>query len=257
MEKFNLKWNDYQNNVSKSFRLLRYKDDFCDVTLVGDDFKQVTAHKVILASCSEYFNKILKNNSRHSHPVLCMDGIDFKDIQNVLDYIYNGELKIYQEDIDRFLTVAQQLKLEGIPGKGNNLYDIYSTENTAESSWVESVAELTDLKKTDSRQKIESRQKTESRQERTMISLPPGDFDTIEKVNAKVEESYSKDDSGVFWCHFCSYQRDHKDHIKKHVETHFDGLALNCDQCGKTYRSRDSLRHHQRRFHNTLNNISL
>ena len=257
MEKFSVKWNDYQSNVSKSFRLLRYKDDFCDVTLVGDDFKQVTAHKVILASCSEYFNKLLNNNSRHSHPVLCMDGIDFKDIQNVLDYIYNGELKIYQEDIDRFLFVAQKLKLEGIQGQETNLYDYNCTENKAESSWAESVAELTDLKKTESRQKTESHQKTESRKERTMISLSPGDFDTIEKVNAKVEESYSKDDSGVFWCHFCSYQRDHKDHIKKHVETHFDGIALNCYQCGKTYRSRDSLRHHQRQFHNTLNNISL
>ena len=129
MEKFSLKWNDYQSNVSKTFSQLRYKEDFCDVTLVGDDFKQVTAHKVILASCSGYFNKILNNISKNSHPVLCIDGIDSTDIQNVLDYIYNGEIKIYQEDIERFFTLAQKLKLEGIPGQEISLNNYICKEN--------------------------------------------------------------------------------------------------------------------------------
>ena len=31
-----------------------------------------------------------------------------------MDYIYNGELKIYQDDIDRFLNVGQRLGLEGL-----------------------------------------------------------------------------------------------------------------------------------------------
>ena len=248
MEKFSLKWNDFHSNVSKSFQSLRNREDFSDVTLVGDDFKQVTAHKVILASCSGYFNKILNNISKNSHPVLCIDGIDSTDIQNVLDYIYNGEIKIYQEDIERFFTLAQKLKLEGIPEQDISLND-YNTENKAEPSWEESVAELTDLKKIEVFQKTKSRKKQELRKERNMISLLPGDIDTIEKLIEKVDESYSKDESGSFCCHFCSYQGRCSDHIKKHVETHFDGLALNCDQCGKTYRSRDSLRHHKRRFH--------
>ena len=55
MEKFSLKWNDYQSNASKSFQSLRHKEDFCDVTLVGDDYKQVQAHKVILSACSPFF----------------------------------------------------------------------------------------------------------------------------------------------------------------------------------------------------------
>ena len=117
MEKFSLKWNDYQSNVSKSFQSLRDKEDFCDVTLVGDDYKQVTAHKVILSSCSEYFNTILKNNGKHTHPILCLEGMSYQDLQNVLDYVYNGELKIYQDDLDRFLLVAQRLKLEGLLGQ--------------------------------------------------------------------------------------------------------------------------------------------
>ena len=59
MEKFSLKWNDFSSNVQKSFQNLRKEEDFFDVTLVGDDSKHVTAHKLVLASSSEYFKMVL------------------------------------------------------------------------------------------------------------------------------------------------------------------------------------------------------
>ena len=112
-ENFLLKWNDFQENVSKSFGILRNNTFFQDVTLVGDDQKQLSAHKVVLSSCSDYFNTILKQNN-HSHPLLCFDGINSSDLNNLLDYIYNGEIQIYQEDLDRFLLIAQRFRLEGL-----------------------------------------------------------------------------------------------------------------------------------------------
>ena len=84
-EKFSLKWNDFQKNVSKSFGILRNNTFFQDVTLVGDDQKQLSAHKVVLSSCSDYFNTILKQNN-HSHPLLCFDGIDASDLNNLQIY---------------------------------------------------------------------------------------------------------------------------------------------------------------------------
>ena len=47
-EKFSLKWNDFHSNVSKSFSLLRNEDYLHDVTLVSDDHKKVSAHKLVL-----------------------------------------------------------------------------------------------------------------------------------------------------------------------------------------------------------------
>ena len=44
----------------------------------------------------------------------CLDGINFSELNNVLDYIYYGEVNIYQEDLDRFLLVAQKLQLQGL-----------------------------------------------------------------------------------------------------------------------------------------------
>ena len=46
-EKFCLKWNDFQSNVSKTFGLLRNENYLYDVTLVSDDNQQVSAHRLI------------------------------------------------------------------------------------------------------------------------------------------------------------------------------------------------------------------
>ena len=90
-----------------------------DVTLVSDDHKTVSAHKFVLSACSEYFRDIFKNNS-HSHPLLCLDGISTEDLRNIMEYMYNGEVNIFQDKLDRFLGVAQRFKLEGLIGGDSN-----------------------------------------------------------------------------------------------------------------------------------------
>ena len=43
-----------------------------------------------------------------------MTGVGSAELQCVLDYIYQGEVQIYQEEFDRFLDAAQKLKVEGL-----------------------------------------------------------------------------------------------------------------------------------------------
>ena len=65
-EKFNLKWNDYNSNVLKTFRRIREDEDLFDVTFACDDQQQISAHKLVLSSSSQYFKNIFKHN-KHSH----------------------------------------------------------------------------------------------------------------------------------------------------------------------------------------------
>ena len=88
-DKFSLKWNDFHTNAAKSFSLFRNDDYLQDVTLVADDHKQISAHKLVLSACSDYFDDIFKN-SKHSHLMLCLDGVNNQDLNNILDYIYNA-----------------------------------------------------------------------------------------------------------------------------------------------------------------------
>ena len=67
-EKFCLRWNDFETNISSAFKEIREEKDFFDVTLACDD-DQIQAHKVILSACSPFFRTVLKRN-RHEHPLL-------------------------------------------------------------------------------------------------------------------------------------------------------------------------------------------
>ena len=89
-EKFCLKWNDFESNISGAFRELRDEKDFFDVTLACDD-NQIKAHKVIISACSPFFRNVLRQNP-HQHPLLYMRGVNFTDLQSVLTFMYQGEV---------------------------------------------------------------------------------------------------------------------------------------------------------------------
>ena len=75
-EKFCLRWNDFESNVSTAFRDLREEKDFFDVTLACED-SQLQAHKVIIAACSPFFREVLRRNP-HQHPLLYLKGVKHK-----------------------------------------------------------------------------------------------------------------------------------------------------------------------------------
>ena len=89
-EKFCLKWNDFESNISGAFRELRDEKDFFDVTLACDE-NQIKAHKVIISACSPFFRQVLRQNP-HQHPLLYMRGVNFTDLQSVLTFMYQGEV---------------------------------------------------------------------------------------------------------------------------------------------------------------------
>jgi len=111
-EKFCLRWNDFESNISQSFSEIREEKDFFDVTLACDD-DQIQAHKVIISACSAFFRKILKKNP-HQSPLLYLKGVRFNDLQSIMQFMYHGEVNVAQEDLNSFLAVAEDLQIKGL-----------------------------------------------------------------------------------------------------------------------------------------------
>jgi len=111
-EKFCLRWNDFESNISSAFRELRDDKDFFDVTLACDD-EQIQAHKVILSACSPFFRNVLRRNP-HQHPLLYLKNVKYTDLQSVLNFMYHGEVNVAQEELNSFLSVAEDLKIKGL-----------------------------------------------------------------------------------------------------------------------------------------------
>ena len=111
-EKFCLRWNDFESNISGAFRELREDKDFFDVTLACDD-DQMQAHKVILSACSPFFRSILRRN-KHEHPLLYLKGVKYTELLSILNFMYMGEVNVAQEELNSFLSVAEDLKVKGL-----------------------------------------------------------------------------------------------------------------------------------------------
>ncbi|XP_023329058.1 protein tramtrack, beta isoform isoform X2 [Eurytemora carolleeae] len=111
-EKFCLKWNDFERNISSAFRDIREEKEFFDITIACED-EQMQAHKVILSACSPFFRSVLKRNP-HQHPLVFLKGVSLKDLRAVLNFMYHGEVNVAQEDLNSFLQVAEDLRVKGL-----------------------------------------------------------------------------------------------------------------------------------------------
>ena len=233
MEKFCLKWNDFHQNASSAFYKLRKDKDFLDVTLVSEDGEHISAHKVVLSASSDFFKDTLKK-ANHTNPMIFLSGFHSKTLQAVLDYVYNGEVNLFQEEIDLFLESAQKLKIEGLTKtmKEENGATTY-LENENESSSNEASylkEELNSITTND-------------------VTLPNKNF-----VSKRTTEVYNYDEyftsCEVGWkCNSCGKTATTKPNMKVHVEIHMEGLSFPCQLCSQSFRSRNQLNNHKTSVH--------
>ena len=104
-----------------AFKNLRSDNDFFDTTLGCYDSRGrvLKAHKVILSACSPFFRNILKMSTGYPHPnpFIYLRGVSYNDLQCLLDFMYHGEVKVAQEDLNSFLAIAEELQIKGLTNK--------------------------------------------------------------------------------------------------------------------------------------------
>ena len=257
-----LKWNDFKDNVTSTFLTLRKDNDFVDVTLACEDDKQVEAHKVILAASSSFFQNVLKRN-KHSHPLIYMKGIKYEDLLAIVDFIYNGETNIYQENIDSFLSVAADLGLSGLDGETNN-YKVESTQNSSPTlnTLRRKFKRKSNTPNTDIQDIYNTPQKnvsdiyiqhqepssdTFSQHQQQIVGET--ELEQIAEENSYVVKVERGDNPtgtlnsmiskiGDAWtCNLCGKVSNDKSNMRKHVEyKHTEGLEYPCKRCDKIFR---------------------
>ena len=239
-EKLCLKWNDFQENVNTVFTSLREDREFSDVTLVCEDGHQLEAHKVILVASSAFFLNLLKK-SRHPHPLIYMKGVKYRDLQAMIDFLYVGEANIFQENLESFLAIAEELKLKGLSGLQDD------SERITEPNQREITTKPTFKRERliFSQEQIYVASKDEKvetgnlNQERT-ISVQNFISEDLQELDAKVKtmmvRSQNKISSGTHMAYICKIcgKEGHSINIRDHIEAnHLEGVSLPCDLCEK------------------------
>ena len=252
-EKLCLQWNDFQENVNTVFGNLRGNNDFSDVTLVSEDGPQFEGHKVILAASSPFFQKVLERN-KHPHPLIYMRGFKSEDLSAILDFLYRGEANVFQENLDSFLAIAEDLKLKGLMGQSDEKsqkidpsafpkqmrpkVDVQRQSAGFKGAHTDlklenNFEETTEIKKyiTEDLQKLDEQVKSMMENSQNMIQ------DGKQRRRAKICKVCGKEGISIS--------------IKDHIEAkHLEGVSIPCNNCEKTFRSRAA-----KRMHKCMNNI--
>ena len=255
-DKFSLRWNDFQDHINNAFTALRKDSDFTDVTLVSEDGNKVYAHQVILAASSPFFQNLLRNN-KHAHPLICMTEVKFEDLLAIIDLLYYGETNINQDNIDTFLNIAEELKLEGLNGaekssgeeggvgknlsKQNAMITLLNTGEKEETGAFKN--EIASQNNTNTCQLYQQDQILYS----TDVVLTKHEFSgDMFELDKKIKSMMDKGENMIkhgakkmekcYVCKVCG-KEGQKPVIKGHIEAnHLEGISIPCNLCDKTLR---------------------
>merc|ERR1719186_2504711 len=86
-----------------------------------------------MASFSHILRNILKLN-KNSHPLIYLRRVKYKDLQNLVKFIYQGEVNIGEEDLASFLEVAEELQVKGLSESSKVENDHSISENVKVSN---------------------------------------------------------------------------------------------------------------------------
>ena len=248
-DKLCLQWNDFQENLARSFRVLREDQDFTDVTLVSGDGQQVGAHKVVLMTSSPFFNEVLKRN-KHAHPLIYMKGVKSDDLKAIMDFLYEGAANVAEQNLENFLAQAEELKIEGLH-KDEQVIASDKDSSRSIASKIGDLSQETVPPSTNSVLKPMKHRMTE----KVKIEQKPGevvslDVDTaltnISELSQTVKMMMDNKGGTTRKCNVCGKEGT-MGNLVYHIEAyHLTGIALPCpSNCGETFKTRTALSQHK------------
>ena len=174
-----------------------------------------------------------------------MRGIKREDLDAIVDFLYFGDANVYQENLDAFLALAEELKLKGLSGEDvgekethfssatpNPKQSMKSTQKFSNVSSKEYLIAKTELSDFD----VRTPQNNLSLPASSAFSVDLKDLE--EKVMSMVEKSEKRISVGkrivsAFTCRICGKEGMDTD-IKRHIESaHMEGLSIPCNFCDK------------------------
>lgn len=140
LDHFCLKWSNYQAHVLGVLVELLQAGSMVDVTLCASGGEKLFAHKIVLCAASSFFEvrcdifcihkytrytsllivnvfvgcqEIFKNTD-DNHPIVILSDVKRKDLQDILQFVYHGELNVHASKLSEVLQVAASLQIRGL-----------------------------------------------------------------------------------------------------------------------------------------------
>ena len=178
--------------------------------------------------------------------LIFMRGMKSSDLQHIINFLYNGEVNIYQEHLNDFLAIAEDLQLKGLaqsenPPDQNIKYEVIEEKSETEPKMNRRVTRLPNPVFLADQQNVPNDLETEG----TLIStslVTLNDNDLKQKMAELVKWN---SEINLWECLICGKQAPNTKNLKTHTQIHMEGLVYPCNVCGKTFRCSTNLKNHK------------
>ncbi|XP_042233532.1 zinc finger and BTB domain-containing protein 46-like isoform X3 [Homarus americanus] len=107
-----LSWNNHSTTFCHMLSQLRHKERYTDAT-VACEGKFYPVHKLVLSTCSQYFEDMFEH-TLGKHPVVLLQDVRRDELEALLSYMYAGIVSVAQRDLARLIKVAELLQIKGL-----------------------------------------------------------------------------------------------------------------------------------------------
>ena len=259
-----LNWKSFHAYLASCLRDDFTSTKFADVTLVCDEQKQFQAHKFVLSSFSPILKNLLVTNP-HPHPIIYLRGIKQQELEYILQFMYLGEAKLYSDQINILLDVANDLHMKGLANVIRNEEAISErkevtsiTENRCKytennersiSSTIDEIIEVLtpkdDVENADD--DISYQHISSSNDENVKMK----EQETEEEVEVSNYQQYGKEQKEKYSCELCEFQTVWSHSFRKHTRV-VHGSSLSCNDCEYQTVFNSELKKHKRNLHGSL-----
>jgi len=261
-ELYNLEWDEFQNNAGKMLKNLLNDQHHTDVTLACEGDKQLKAHKLVLSSSSPFFQNLLIKNP-HPSPLIYLRGVSFAELKSLIRFIYLGQTEVLQDDLDHFMEVAQELKIQGLLGDSDSAtvydnqkfpkVDIGNPEKPRNEEKMHSIKHEDDVhskyfeREHSTEKQLEDRLYPSYSAPKFNFSDALDAFDDIDMSDTKSEEN-SKE---TFGCDHCQFKTKSSSSLNRHQRLlHTSSRQkYHCDLCDKVFSMSHGLAKHKKTAH--------
>lgn len=108
-KEFVLQWDGHAGYVTERFSGLLARQALVDVTLICEEQK-LRVHKLVLASCSLYFEEMLEQDLGQE-PIIVLKDLNFEVLKAMVEFMYCGETTISQKYLPSLLIAARLFKV--------------------------------------------------------------------------------------------------------------------------------------------------
>ena len=173
------------------------------------------------------------------------------DLLAIVDFLYRGEANVYQDKLDSYLAIAEELQLKGLMGRADEKVVDYNEDDKFLPPTPQSVINHgSKIPEPAFSGPGESKQ-FHTAEEGRALALPSHFSGNLDEPDERVKSMMGKSQNNLsngrkaYACKVCG-KEDFSTHIKDHIEAnHLQGIVIPCNLCDKTFRSRKALGRHK------------